>query len=263
MSLRAPAIACRTMDIEPTSPALAQHTRREIIKKSAAAGVAVWAAPAILSVSRAAAASPVTPPVCCDCTNDATALRVDGTGVLSGIDITVDGEPCVVGPVSAGPGLLSASLLCSETGCAADACFATASVDEVSTGGLGLVPALLSAAEIASSATAPCNCDAPSGTTNIASLTVLGTPIVGPGGVIAAGAIPVDFTPANVVVNVSGVGSATAIITLNEQDCISGQLRVRAVHITISLSLVLVGSGTADIVISESIAKAAACPGCV
>lgn len=238
------------MDIESDSPAPSQHTRRDLIKRSAAAGVAVWAAPAILSVSRAAAASPVIPPGCCGCNNDATALRIAGSGLLNPIDIEVSGDPCVA---SVDVGVLDASVLCSATGCAAAACFANASVANVSVGGVGGSPGILSTTDIVSSASAPCGCGAPpSGTTTIASLTVLGTNIVLPA------VIPPNFIVGPVVVPL-GLGSVTATVTLNEQECLpNGQFRVRAIHIVVSETVPVVNFG-AEIVISESIAKAAGC----
>lgn len=241
------------MDNESSSPAPPQHTRRDIIKRTAAGGVAVWAAPAILSVSRAAAASPL----CCACDNDATALRVSGTGLLDDIDITVEGDPCVVGPVSAD--LLSASVLCSETGCAADTCFANASVAAVTIGALGPFAAILSTTDIVSTASAPCDCAAPrTGTTTIANLTVAGINVVPV--IVPAGTVPPNTIVGPLAINL-GAASGSVTIALNEQTCLgNGQLQVRAVHINLSLTIIGLGNATADIFISESIAGAVGCP---
>ena len=250
MAIDGPAIACRTMENESNSPGPPQHTRRELIKRSAAAGVAVWAAPAILSVSRAAAASPIVTPTCCTCFNDATALRVTASGLLADIAIDVAGSLPCIGPVNAG--VLAADVLCADTGCADGECFARASVDNVSIGGTGILPAVLSTTEIASEAIAPCNCDDPSGSTTIASLTVLGTNITIPAN------IPANSVVGPVVLNLL-VATVTATITLNEQTCLgSGQFRVRAIHISITGTGAL-ASLAADIVISESIAQAQGC----
>lgn len=225
---------CRSMENDPTAPSSSQHTRRDLIKKSAVAGAAIWAAPAILSVSRVAAASVVTPPgpgPCTTCNASAFGILVTGT-VASAPLVPIGPLPTTSGGLvcdtSVVPGVVTTDVMCVQTFNDNDSCRATAIVN-----GLDILGGLVESGVIQSAASWACDCDPLTRTSSVAGLSVGGNPVVGINGTP-------NQTLATINVNLGILLNAAVVITANQQSCVGGVASVNALVITITVSSGLV-----------------------
>lgn len=213
-----------------------EPTRRDVLKRGAAAGAVVWSAPAVLSlpVGRAWAQQYGG----CPCTAGAFGLRViipalsiDETFGLGGCEAAVaEGAP--------GTATVAATAVCSsvDSDGADDACAADASV-----AGLNVVVGSPAAPDLAvvasvltSSARASCEQCGTAGGSSIASLSVNNVSVGVAGGC--------NF-------DVGGLGT----VIVNEQTCgPDGTLSVNALHI--------IAPGGVEVIVAHSEAGAPSCP---
>ncbi|MGH9243687.1 MAG: choice-of-anchor P family protein [Acidimicrobiales bacterium] len=190
------------------------ESRRSFIRRSAIAGGAAWAAPAVVSLSSAGAQ--VGTPRPCPCTADAFGLRVVIPPL--GIDETFGVGGCVAdtGVVGVpGTATVSAQVVCGDA-TTGDVCTGAASIADLGVVvGPELLPTLtVDATIIESSASAACDPCSTTGSSSIASLTVNG--------------IAVDVTGA-CNLDVLDLG----LVFVNEQTCTGDTLEVNAIHILV------------------------------
>lgn len=121
---------------------------------------------------------------------------------------------------------------------------ANTSVNSLSVLGLPQGAPGITTSAVQSSSKTVCNAStnqtSSTGSTNIASLTIGNTVVVGPGGAVPSGPIP-----ANTTIPLGPVGS----VILNEQTPITGGLAVNAIHVKLLTDL---GLGTVDVVIGHA-----------
>jgi hypothetical protein len=213
---------------------LVDQSRRDFLRKTAKAGVAVWAVPVITTVRAGPAwaqtqgTGPPTPKQCC--TASAYGLRV--IIPLLSIDSTFGIDGCladtgVLGQV--GVATVRATAVCGETSKPdGGPCVGSASVASLRvTFGTTVIAATVLGA-MASAACAP-GCDT-AGDSSIVSLNLNGTPI-----------------------NVSsGANFAVGPLIVDEQVCNSGLLTVNALHINVP--------GIIEVIVSHTVAGATGCP---
>lgn len=206
-------------------------SRRDFIRRTAAAGAAVWAAPAILSVSRAAAASPDTPPVgCVSCAASAYIAQVSGTLAslpLPGSPVTVGPSPTNLASVGV-PGVLTANVVVATGGLVGDACVATADIDNVS-----ILAGLITTGELSAIASVDCDCTDESLTSSVASLSVFGAPVLS-----ITGAPNQTLATLSTSTNVLGTVTTTSVdIIANRQSCVGGTRSVDALVIQVTIEV--------------------------
>lgn len=218
-------------------------SRREALKKGAIAGGAImWATPVIQSVglSGALAQQPSPRPPQCQCIASACALRITGL-----VNVTACGNPQCVAEVFLGTARI-ATVLCAtaettpgaNAACDASASVATLDIPPIAvTGTIGINIPRIQATVLTSSVSAPCNCAAPTVTSNVATLTIGGNNVTVP----PPGGTTTVQTPAG-----------TLLIAVGERTCVNGVTTVRALRISLGTLL--------DVVVAESAAGAVGCP---
>lgn len=207
-------------------------TRREFLKKGAAAGAVTWAAPAILSLPAGRAWAQYGG---CPCTANAFGLHV----IIPSLGINdmfgVGGCEATVAQGAPGTATVAATAVCSsaDSDGSEDLCAAEASVAGLNVVvGDPLTPDLtVMASVLTSSARASCEQCGTAGGSSIASLAVDGT------------TIPVSGA---CNLNVGG------LVIVNEQTCAGGTLSVNALHVTVP--------GVAEVIVAHSEAGAQSCP---
>lgn len=211
------------------------ESRREFLKKGAAAGTLVWAAPSIATLPGGRAWAQ-TYPRDCPCTADAFGLRVIIPPL--GINETFGVGGCVadVNVGVAGTATVTSATVCGEADSDGSdgACSANASIETLNVVvGPPLAPTLTVAASVLTSeATAQCDPCNNTGTSTIASLVVNGITVTA-------------LSECNN--DVLGLG----LITLNEQTCAGDTLSVNALHITVS--------GIIEVIVAHSEAGGVGC----
>lgn len=230
---RTPVFPCRTVEAGLKDGGGVHSSRREFLKKSAAAGAAAWSAPAILSLPAGRAWAQQYGG--CPCSASAFGLRV--VIPAGSVDETFGVGGCVAMVAEGAPGTatVAASAVCSsaDSDGSDDLCAAEASV-----GGLNVVvgdplaPDLVVVASVlASSARASCEECGTAGGSSIASLIVDGE--------------DVDVTLCDF--------SVGGFVVVNEQTCGGdGTLSVNALHITVP--------GVVEVIVAHSEAGAQSCP---
>lgn len=210
------------MENDQTPPS--QHSRRTFIKRAAATGTAVWAAPAILSLSSSAAQASHGPVHACTVCN-ASSYGVSVTGTVAGIG------PVALGPVPTAPpdaavasvsvpGVISTGVLQVTAGEAAGSCTATASVDSTS-----ILSGLVTVGVLQSIASVACDCSSEVLDSNIVGLTVGGN-------AVGLSGAP-NQTLATIVVNLGALTTANVDITANRQSCVGGTRSVDALVVRV------------------------------
>lgn len=191
------------------------HSRRDFIRKSAAAGGLVWAAPAIATISTASAQS-VSP---CACLGRSRAILATGS-LLGGSGLVDTGFQGNVGCV---PGqVISAGDLEAELGCPsfdAGSCSQSVTIVSFEVGDL-------SATNIVATATGPTSqaaCPDYSGTVTFDSLSL--------GSFSTSGSVTPNTTVSGTI-DLGSLGSVSSTLVLNEQGCDGGEWVVRAIHLT-------------------------------
>jgi len=223
------------------------HSRRDFLKKSAAAGAVAWAAPSILSLpgARAWAAQ-----YGCPCNGNAYGLKVVIPAL--GVNATFPATPntCLAdtGTLGAtGTATVRATVVCDtiDTDNTDNSCGGTASIATLTVVvGNPVLPTLkVVTGVLTSSATASCPCSV-SGSSTIANAAASGSLL---GGTIDLDAIATCNT------DVLGLGA----VVINEQRCNGDTLSVNALHIGLPS---INSPSILEVVVAHSEASATGCP---
>ncbi len=229
-----------------------QH-RRDFIKRTAVIGAGLWAAPAILTVSKAGAAPGS--PAACPCTGRAFGLLLEAD--VAGIGAVNFGpEPEVIGSGSDSlasvdiPGVISTGLLNVSVGPEGNFCVARSSVAD-----LNVLGGLVTATIVEAVAMAPCDCSSdPTGTTTIADLEVGGTAVTVTG---------LPNQQIQTIVSLLGFTSAAVTITINRQVCEGGTtfvVEALVIDVVITSDLTSAILTTLNVVVAHADVSNCPCP---
>jgi hypothetical protein len=243
------------MDQDSEPDVIPSHGRRTFLKRAAVGGAVVWATPAILSVASAGAASgPPPPPGCTTCAASSYNALVTGTVLNAAVAV----GPTRSSPPDQGsfpglsvPGVISTGTLTVNSGQAAAVCSASATLDSTT-----ILAGLISTGVLGSSISWPCDCSAPTVTTNVAGLTVAGNTVA------VTGAANQHI--ATITITVPLVSTTTVDIVANEQFCNNGLLTANALAITVKVFSELLDAVVTNVTIilgHSQVNNGCACPG--